>query len=250
MLLLPIKNSKFERNYFNQKNLVHPTIQTMNPFFKITSVFIIFLFAIGCEEKAETPVLADSWLEEIGPDYAVVNAFIASDGGAPVKTRGVCWNTSPDPKITDNKTFENGETGGFSIRIEPLEQKTLYYIKAFATNSAGVGYGYENEFTTYEFQLFIETKSVTDITAGSATSGGIVRRGMGMEIEGLGLCWSTHPEATTDDNKTVDGTVMKNFSGSITGLNAGTKYYIRTYVISSTGTIFYGNENSFITLNQ
>jgi pectinesterase len=69
-------------------------------------------------------------------------------GGAPVTAKGVCWNTSGNPTINDNKTVDGTDIGSFSSAITGLAGGTLYHVRAYATNSAGTGYGADSTFTT------------------------------------------------------------------------------------------------------
>ena len=69
-------------------------------------------------------------------------------GGDTVTVRGICWNTSGSPTLSDNIT-ENGEgLGSFNATAYPLDENTEYHLRAYATNSAGTGYGDEQVFTT------------------------------------------------------------------------------------------------------
>lgn len=67
----------------------------------------------------------------------------------PVK-HGLCWATTEDPDITCPKTGggEVTETGPFAHPITGLAPGTTYYVRAFATNSAGTVYGEQVSFTT------------------------------------------------------------------------------------------------------
>lgn len=63
--------------------------------------------------------------------------FVYDDGGFTVTATGICWSTSPGPTISDNKNFSFNDT------IKGLNPNTTYYLRAYATNSAGTGYGEE-----------------------------------------------------------------------------------------------------------
>lgn len=65
-------------------------------------------------------------------------------------------------------------------------------------------------------------------------------------INSRGICWSTNPNPTISNNKSIETDNL--FTSTITNLIANTTYYYRTYATSSLGTI-YGEENVFNTLS-
>lgn len=73
---------------------------------------------------------------------------MVSDGGADVTERGVCWSTTQTPTIADGFTVDGAGLGEFESVIENLTPNTKYYVRAYATNSAGTAYGDEVSFTT------------------------------------------------------------------------------------------------------
>lgn len=74
--------------------------------------------------------------------------IITNDGGTAVTARGVCWNTSPAPTIANNKTTDGTGMGGYVSLITGLTTGTTYYVRAYATNTAGTAYGNEVSFVT------------------------------------------------------------------------------------------------------
>ena len=95
----------------------------------------------------------------------------------------------------------------------------------------------------------VTTQALSNITATTATvNGNITDLGMPDPTE-HGVCWSTSESPTTGDAKTEQGpaSVTGAFTSSITGLAAGTKYYVRAYAENTAGTS-YGGEVSFTTL--
>lgn len=86
----------------------------------------------------------------------------------------------------------------------------------------------------------------TQISFTSAIAGGIVTATGGADVTARGVCWSTLPLPTLADSHTVDGSGTGSFSSNITGLTAGTSYYVRAYATNSVGTA-YGNQVVFTT---
>lgn len=92
----------------------------------------------------------------------------------------------------------------------------------------------------------VTTDSVSDVTENSATCGGNVTSDGGATIIGRGVCWGTSSNPTIAGAHTSDSTGLVTFTSSITGLNAGTTYYVRAYVTNSVGTT-YGMTMAFTT---
>jgi uncharacterized protein (TIGR02145 family) len=74
---------------------------------------------------------------------------ITNDGGGAVTARGVVWSTSQNPTVAlITKTTDGTGTGSFTSSITGLSPGTLYYVRAYATNSAGTAYGTQQTLTT------------------------------------------------------------------------------------------------------
>lgn len=73
---------------------------------------------------------------------------ITDDGGADITARGVAFSKNPNPVIAENATEDGTGMGEFDSQMEGLDGLTTYYVRAYAVNSVGVGYGEEVSFTT------------------------------------------------------------------------------------------------------
>jgi uncharacterized protein (TIGR02145 family) len=93
---------------------------------------------------------------------------ITNDYEGIVTERGICWGNSHNPTVSDNKVKdENGGTGEFINYFGYLTPNTTWYLRAYATNSAGIGYGNEVIVTipwnTPAFNVGITYGTVSDI---------------------------------------------------------------------------------------
>jgi hypothetical protein len=172
---------------------------------------------------------------------------ITSNGGSAVTVSGVCWGTSHIPSVGGSHTSDGTGSGSFASTISGLLPSTLYYIRAYAVNGVGIGYGNELSFTTNPLVTpTVTTTAISSITESTATSGGNVIDDGGAPISSRGICWATTATPTIGNDKTTDGTGSGIFTSSITGLNPETTYYVRSYATNSIGTA-YGNQLSFTT---
>lgn len=198
------------------------------------------------EHAILTPSVVTIPITSISSNSAVSGGTITNDGGSDITEKGVCWSTDEHPTIADSHTSDESEGDTYVSNITELLPNTLYYVRAFATNSGGTGYGGEVSFTTSAALASITTKSVTNITETSAKCGGNITNNGGMEITSRGVCWGTEHNPTINDNHTTDGNGIGEFDSEITGLTANVKYYVRAYATSDYGTS-YGNEVEFTT---
>lgn len=133
----------------------------------------------------------------------------------------------------------------FSYSFTGLTAGNTYYVRAYATNNEGTAYGEEVSFVMLNVPT-VTTTTVSSIANTTATSGGNVISDGGATVSARGVCWSTSHNPTTSNSKTTNGTGTGSFTSSLTGLTAGTTYYVRAYATNSAGTA-YGNEVSFTT---
>jgi hypothetical protein len=66
----------------------------------------------------------------------------------------VCWSTSPNPTLADSHTSDGSGMGGFTSYLTGLTPNTMYFVRAYATNSIDTGYGNEVTFTTTPVTVF------------------------------------------------------------------------------------------------
>lgn len=82
-----------------------------------------------------------------------------TDAQGVISAKGVVWSTLQNP-TTDllTKTNDGSGSGGFTSSITSLSPGTTYYLRAYATNANGTGYGNQVSFITSSTSVTIGTQ--------------------------------------------------------------------------------------------
>jgi hypothetical protein len=194
------------------------------------------------------PVVTTAGISGITQTTASGGGNLSSDGGAIATAKGVCWNTSTNPTITNSHTSDSTGTGTFSSSITGLISGTVYHVRAYATNSVATAYGADVLFTTALSAtiLAVTTTGISSITQTTASGGGNISSDVGATVTVRGVCWNTLTNPTVANSHTSDGAGTGTFTSSMTGLVSATVYHVRAYATNSAGTA-YGPDVQFTT---
>lgn len=218
----------------------------------INVLLIILVIGLTCckkEERVNEPTLNTLAVIEVLSTSAKSGGNIADDGGASIISRGLVWGLSTGPSLQQHAglTAEGSGIGIYTSTLTNLSPGTNYFVRAYATNKAGIGYGNELQFTTTSIGT-VTTTTITGLTPASVSIGGTVTEDGGAPVTAKGVCWSSNQNPTISNNYTIDGSGLGSFKSTVYGLSANTTYYVRAYATNSAGTA-YGSQVTFTTLN-
>lgn len=166
-----------------------------------------------------------------------------------VLDRGIMWKENTNPTADDNDGMDSFGPGyGIDLgHATGLSPSSTYKYRAYI-KLAGNHYIYSEvkSVPTKSGIAVLSTFDPVDPLAQIANSGGNITTDGGSEISSRGVCWSTSPNPTILDSKTVDGTGTGVFYSEMTGLTPNTTYYVRAYATNEFDT-YYGSEYSFTT---
>ena len=101
------------------------------------------------EIQVNLPTVTTDEVTDITDYSAVSGGDVTVDGGADILAKGVIWSRSKNPTVDlETKTDEGTGLGSFTSTMSNLTSGSTYYVRAYATNVAGTGYGEEMEFKT------------------------------------------------------------------------------------------------------
>jgi hypothetical protein len=141
---------------------------------------------------------------------AVSGGNITNDGGSLITQRGICYSTSPSPTTANTSIISGSGTGSFTSNLTSLTASTTYYVRAYATNSAGTAYGNELSFTTTAGGGGIVTNPGAGVTFNGYTYSSIVL-GNGQEWMAENLRTTTYANGDPIPNVT-DNTQWQNLT--------------------------------------
>jgi uncharacterized protein (TIGR02145 family) len=179
-----------------------------------SAILLCFITFISCSKNDDKDIEPTAILPELNTLAAIdisnidavsatVSAGIITDGGGSITAKGVCWSTGHNPNIEGDKTNDGTGTASFAGNLIKLDPNTVYYIRAYATNSTGTAYSNEITLTT--------TSTIKDIDGNSYA---VVK--IGTQV------WTKTNLKTSQYN---DGTAIPNVTGGTQWANLTTGAY-------------------------
>jgi len=196
---------------------------------------------------AGIPSVTTADVISVSSQNAVLGGNVDSDGGASIVSKGICWNTLPNPDINNDYILSDAPGGTIQVTITELSPNTQYYFRAYTVNSNGqIGYGENKTFTTDSAPEMpsVTTADVISVTSQSAVLGGSIS---GSTVIEKGICWGTSPNPDIEGSHVQSDTPCGEIQVAINELNTETEYHFRAYAINSERMVGYGEDKIFTT---
>jgi hypothetical protein len=223
-----------------------------NIVFKFFGAFVaLALLLASCEKEApvKLPGQIDTWdLSDVTSSSVTLRGIVVAQGDG-YSEYGVCWSKTTMPTVeTASKAVAEVTGAVYKVNVTGLDYFTTYYVRAFAKTNAGVyEYGNETMFTT---QAILPTvtiaASATSILDKTASVAGTVTNDGKSAVTERGICWGTATNPTVDKTNVKVGAGLGDFTGAISGLDPGVKYYARAFAKNAIG-VAYSSEITFTT---
>lgn len=178
---------------------------------------------------------------------ATVSSSLTDDGKGNVADMGFVYSKSINPTVEDFKVSCGKQSESFSATLLDLEDNTTYYVRSYAVNEAGVGYGEETFFKTMEIKVpSLSSAAVSSVTYNSASFSANVTDLNNGTLKDAGFVYSTSPDPDLNSYRISCGSSAMLLNTTATSLMANTLYYVRAYATNEKGTA-YGEAADFTT---
>jgi hypothetical protein len=171
---------------------------------------------------------------------ATSGGTITSDRGSAVTARGIVWNDTGSPLVTNSSDLKAVDTGigigSFQSEMTGLSAAKKYFVRAYATNGTATSYGPQVEIITAPVVLPTVTTADATKTGATVSVGGTVTDGGGGTVTSRGVYYSTSQPPTSANSTRIIGNGLGAFSASLSALTPGTTYYYTAFATNSTGT--------------
>lgn len=133
-------------------------------------------------QNVSAPTVTTSQVTNVQQTTATGGGNVTNSGGATVTERGICWSTSHNPTTSGSHASNGTGTGSFTVNMTGLTANTTYYVRAYATNSAGTAYGSEVSFSTSQIPSYTISVSASPSSGGTVTGGGTYQQGQSCTV--------------------------------------------------------------------
>jgi len=200
-------------------------------------------------DSVVSPTIITSVASLLSTTAATLNGSIENTGNGNALEHGFAYGTVANLStvIATSTLGAKSGTGAFSENLTGLTPNTTYYVRAYATNSVGTGYGTIETFTTDVATSTVVTAASSSLSTTAATLNGSISATGGEDATQHGFAWGT--SATLASAATTTGGAFAgtgNITSSLSSLTCATTYYARAYATNSAGT-GYGDIVSFQT---
>jgi uncharacterized protein (TIGR02145 family) len=216
--------------------------------FIISLLLLLIISVLSCKKEPEpglAPAVTTEDITNVGGTNATSGGAVVSQGSDRVFARGICWSTKVMPATIDTKIYSKESEGAFKCTITGLNGATTYYVRAFAINSTGIGYGEVKSFTTLGDAPIAETLPASYLGSKTATLNGSVNANYlqtNVKFE-----WGETMNYGNSEMVTyLSGNSTSAVSKDIKNLTKSTLYHFRVVAVNPKGTK-YGNDMTFTT---
>ncbi len=193
-----------------------------------------------------SPSVTTSAATSVSSSTMALNGSITSTHGFNATQSGFAYGTSASLASVIATTTLGAQTGtaSFQSSLTGLTPNTLYYFRAYASSTQGIGYGSIQSTTTLALSRpTVTTEAASSVTDTSATGNGTIVSTGNINPGFRGFVYGITSRYGATTTSTGDFSAGS-FTGSLTSLTCGTTYHYAAYASSTQG-LGYGSDTTF-----
>lgn len=207
------------------------------------------------EPQSYMPSLATNSADGLTRFDAVLSGTVTEKAGSQLASVDVFFLYAKGTSLVDAEelaaTADPSTEGRYTANLSGLTPGQTYCYSICARSGGSVAKGELIQFSTLaSSEPVLAESTATEVTETTAVLTSQMTDNGGRDISQRGFAYKVYeegmPEPTTSDRTRTVPLDAESFTGTLTGLQAGTTYIVRAYAINSTGT-GYGPAETFTT---
>lgn len=188
----------------------------------------------------------------IKAESAIVGGKILTHGEGNITRKGIYYSKQSFniPNQSTDSALVTIPEDSFTYVLTGIDRQATYYYRAFVTTDLGTRIGNQQSFTTTHGRPKLTSFQQMSLGFDNAGFSAVVEEQGDTQVTKKGFCYATVNLPTIENDTIHAGSGLGYFSGTITGLQPHTQYYVRAFAENSYGVEYSGETVRIITLDE
>ena len=200
-------------------------------------------------DKEQVVSLTQATVTDRTSSSVTITAQMAYESFSTIKEKGICYGQTANPSVDGTKISDSNTEHKVTATITDLKEGDTYHARAYAITRDGTFYSGDIAFTTETtYAPSVSKPSVYDKTETGAKVRASIRTNGGLEVTAKGICYSsTNAKPTLEDLVAISTEADNSILVSLSDLQGGVTYYVRSYATNAKGTGYSEEVEQFTT---
>ena len=200
-------------------------------------------------DKEQVVSLTQATVTDRTSSSVTITAQMAYESFSTIKEKGICYGQTANPSVDGTKISDSNTEHKVTATITGLKEGDTYHARAYAITRDGTFYSGDIAFTTETtYAPSVSKPSVYDKTETGAKVRASIRTNGGLEVTAKGICYSsTNAKPTLEDLVAISTEADNSILVSLSDLQGGVTYYVRSYATNAKGTGYSEEVEQFTT---
>lgn len=200
-------------------------------------------------DKEQVVSLTQATVTDRTSSSVTITAQMAYESFSTIKEKGICYGQTTNPSVDGTKISDSSTEHKVTATITGLKEGDTYHARAYAITRDGTFYSGDIAFTTETtYAPSVSKPSVYNKTETGAKVRASIRTNGGLEVTAKGICYSsTNAKPTLEDQVAISTEADNSILVSLSDLQGGVTYYVRSYATNAKGTGYSEEVEQFTT---